>query len=204
MTKTLDHYLEKYKKLHDGTGTFLVGGKAYTDVPGRLFDGSNFYEKLWDDFKIWARDKDSFRVLDYGCGKAKHLFQPHLEGKTFHTFFAGKVQEYYCYDPGNARYATRPADDAGFDAVICADVMEHVPDEHVDAVMKEIGKWLHPKGVGFYSISGQPAKKCFDDGENLHVNVQPIEYWQEKLKLTNRRYVMVYTADDITTTIKKL
>jgi SAM-dependent methyltransferase len=204
MTKPVEHYLEKYKQLHAGVGTFLVGGKAFTDVPGRLFDGSNFYEKLWEDFKLWAKDKDSFRVLDYGCGKAKHLFQPHLEGKTFHEFFAGKVQEYYCYDPGYERYKRSPPSWSTFDAVICADVMEHVPHENVDGVMKEIGNWLHPKGVAFFSISGQLAKKCFDDGENLHVNVQPLEYWQEKLKLMERRYVMVYTADDLTTTIKKL
>lgn len=203
--KTSEDYLNEYKALHSkSTGFRYMGELMPSDSGDRLFNGRDFERNLWNVFREWAEKRESFRVLDYGCGKAKHLFQPHLEGKTFHTFFAGKVQEYYCYDPGNARYATRPADDAGFDAVICADVMEHVPDEHVDAVMKEIGKWLHPKGVGFYSISGQPAKKCFDDGENLHVNVQPIEYWQEKLKLTNRRYVMVYTADDITTTIKKL
>ena len=161
-------------------------------------------KKLWDHFKKWAEPLNAFRVLDYGCGKAKHLYKPYLEGKTFHSFFAGKVQEYYLYDPGNRLYLKQPAAGSRFNALICADVMEHVPEQYVEKTIEDMRMWLDPSGTAFFSISGQTAKKSFDDGENLHVNVQPIEYWILKLKHLHRRYVMVYTGDAGVTTYSRV
>lgn len=201
--KTPDDYLKQYQKLHDGSAEYMVGGKKVRDTTGRLFDGSNFYEKLWKEFKLFAKDKESFRVLDYGCGKAKHLYQPHLEGKTFHVFFNGACQEYYLYDPGTTKYNIKPASTAQFDAIICADVMEHVLEEQVDDAIAEMKTWLDPKGTAFLSISGDLAKKSFTDGENLHVNVQPLEYWIQKLKQLHRRFVLVYSSSGNETFYKR-
>jgi SAM-dependent methyltransferase len=200
--KNVSDYLKLYQDIHEG-GDFLIGSKKFQNA-NSIFDGSNFYEKLWDDFKIWADGRPAFRVLDFGCGKAKHLYEPHLEGKTFHQYFKGACQEYYLYDPGFRKYQTAPVDTAQFDAVICADVMEHIPDEAVDETLARIRKWADPNATCFFSISGMAAKKCFVDGENLHCNVQPIEYWVAKLKQLNRRFIMAYTDINGTTLFKRV
>lgn len=204
MKKTKEELLAAYQSLHDGSGSYMVGAQTYTDTQGRLFDGSNFYEKLWTHFKEWASKRESFRVLDYGCGKAKHLYQPHLEKQTFHAFFKGKCQEYYCYDPGNKMYAKPPVETAKFDVIICADVMEHVLEEEVDNVLLEMANWLAADGVVMLSISGDTAKKKFDDGTNLHVCVKDFQWWRAKLNAMDRRYVCVYTADNNVILAKKI
>lgn len=206
MKRTQEDYLKLYQGLHDGTGEYLVKGsdKKNRDVKQRMFDGSNFYEKLWSHFKELIGKRKSFRVLDFGSGKAKHLYEPHLEGKTFHQFFGGAVQEYYCYDPGYLKYSRKPADGAKFDALICADVMEHIPDENVDEVIEQMKNWMHPDAYAFFSISGMPAIKSFTDGENLHCNVQPLEYWTTKLKNLSRRYVLVYSGPNGQITFRRI
>lgn len=201
---TKEQLLKAYQGLHDGTASYRVGDKIARDESGYLFDGSNFYEKLWHDFKSWAAKRESFRLLDYGCGKAKHLYQPHLEKKTFHQYFGGKVQEYYCYDPGYLKFSKPPVATAKFDVVICADVMEHVLEEDVDNVFVEIANWLTEDGVVMLSISGDVAKKKFADGTNLHVTVKPFDWWVQKLNAMGRRYVCVYTAGNSVSVAKKV
>lgn len=204
--KNLEDYLHLYRGLHSGDAGYKIRGsdELHSDKRGRMFDGSNFYEKLWSHFKEWVVDKGSFRVLDYGCGKAKHLYEPHLEGKTFHQYFKGRCQDYYCYDPGYEKYCMAPPKGSRYDALICADVMEHIPEEHVDSTLETMKNLTHPNGMCFFSISGQPAVKMFEDGENLHCNVQPMEYWTQKLKKLNRRYVMIYTNEKGSTTLKRV
>ncbi|AMQ65970.1 methyltransferase [Stenotrophomonas phage vB_SmaS-DLP_6] len=201
---TKEQLLKAYQGLHDGSASYRVGDKLARDESGYLFDGSNFYEKLWTHFKEWASTRDSFRLLDYGCGKAKHLYQPHLEKKTFHQYFGGKVQEYYCYDPGNKKFEKPPVQTAKFDVVICADVMEHVLESDVDQTLLEISNWLAPDGIAMFSISGDVAKKKFADGTNLHVCVKDFQWWRAKLNAMGRRYVCVYTAGNNVILAKKV
>jgi SAM-dependent methyltransferase len=197
-----DEYCLRYQAIHDGKEEYLVSreegkkGKAVKDETGHLFDGSNFYEKLYKPFVEWVEKKDSIRVLDFGCGKAMHLYRPYLNGKTIHQAMAGKIQSYYCYDPGYAKYAKPPHKDEKFDVVICADVMEHIPEEFVDDALKQMRRWCEPDGIGLFSISGRPAFKSFGDGENLHITMKPLDWWTDKLdNVFARRYHHEYTPN---------
>lgn len=190
----LQDYIDRYRGIHHGRDEFLFDGRAKKSQ--KLFDGSNFLEKLMPAFDKRVEQNDSFTVLDYGSGKALHLHKRVLDKQTFHERYAGKVQGYYCYDPGYEPYARKPHPEMKFDYVICADVMEHIPEEHVDEVLQEIGR--HVNRCAFFSISGDPAYKSFGDGENLHCTMHDHQWWTKKIIRNVRKpFYIVHTQDGV-------
>jgi len=184
--KTQQDYLGQYQRLHDAVEGYLDQGKKqkpYND----LFNGRNFVTKLFTEFQtlVNLRFGESVRVLDYGCGKAKHLHVPSFENdtKNLYEMFPGLIQTYYCFDPGYTKFKTPPPADAKFDIVICADVMEHVANrDQINHVLHTISNHLEWDGVALFTISGKPAKKQFLDGDNLHCSLYSFEQWVEWLE----------------------
>lgn len=199
--KTRDDYLKQYQQLHDKKADFIyMDDRVEADTGNRLFNGRDFERNLWKVFKEWADGRESFRVCDYGSGKARFLHTKNLDGATFHESFPGKVQSYYCYDPGYKRFSKLP--NQKFDAVICCDVMEHIRDQDVDKAILDMRFMLDADGVAFFNIGGNLSRIKFADGENTHINIQPAEYWREKLKLLNRRFYMRHVGVGIIRTYK--
>lgn len=73
---------------------------------------------------------------------------------------------------------------------VCTDVMEHIPEDKVDAVMGTIRAKTDPfDGVSYWRIAlwgsetpEQKAKAKANYGGELHVTVRPAVWWVEKLK----------------------
>lgn len=177
MRSDLD-YLKLYQQLHDAELPYLVDGKQFPPT-NKLFDGSNFVTKLLPQFDLVMKHKQgAVRILDYGCGKAEHLFSPTIKGKTLYQAYPSRIQTYYCFDPGYRKFAKPPHTDQTFDIIICADVMEHVPgEEAIKRTLNDMAYQLEPDGVALFTISGKPAKKQFLDGENLHVSQFRSKVW---------------------------
>jgi hypothetical protein len=76
----------------------------------------------------------------------------------------------------------KPPSGMVFDLTCCADVMEHVPEEFVPVVLAEIGNYTKPNGAIIFSISSNPAKKLFKDGENLHATIKSLDWWVNAIK----------------------
>lgn len=57
--------------------------------------------------------------------------------------------------------ANLPFEDNSFDAVVFFEVIEHVPEEEVETLIKEIGKVLKPGGVVLGSTPNYPAKRYY-------------------------------------------
>lgn len=118
-------------------------------------------------------------ILDYGCGKA----EPYKNGKAP---WADKTK---LYDPFVAEYSTLP--DGPFDAVICSDVLEHVPEDKVSQVLSEILD--RATKCVFITFCNRPAKKELPiTGGNVHITQRPKQWWEEKIAKHNHKNVTVY------------
>lgn len=99
-------------------------------------------------------------ILDYGCGQAR------LKA----ALPAYEVTE---YDPAIPGIDGLPA--GRFDLVLCLDVMEHIPEEGVGEVLREI---VGRAPTAIFVISTQPAVQRLPDGQNAHCTVRPSRWWE--------------------------
>jgi SAM-dependent methyltransferase len=164
------------------------------------------YEQMWQhaDYRkfspgLHALDKfglaQQFRdlgvrtILDAGCGSGKFMqavLERHAGDFTIRGFdIAGN-----CLDPWFAGRETELLttgclwDDhalpAPNDAVVCTDVMEHIPTAHVPAVLRNLR--LAATRAVFLGIALFPdsfGPKVL--GAPLHLTVQPVDWWREQI-----------------------
>ena len=128
-------------------------------------------------------------ILDAGCGSGKfmrRILEQHAAEFTIRGFDIAKN----CLDPWFAGRETElltlgslwepGALPAPNDAVVCTDVMEHIPTEKVPAVLANLagaatkvvflGIALFPDGFG-PAVLGTP----------LHLTVQPVDWWRQQV-----------------------
>ena len=116
------------------------------------------FEYIWP----FIESQGTTSIIDYGCGKGE-----------LQKLLPFEIQQ---YDPAIPRFAREPRPAK---AVICSDVMEHVEEERVDAVLDHIRK-LAMQSV-FFGISLEPSKGLLPDGRNRHITIKPLRWWLDKL-----------------------
>jgi hypothetical protein len=121
--------------------------------------GGGQYAKIVIDLVTNTKSRS---VLDYGCGKgylAKALPFPIWE-----------------YDPcvSGKDESPRPAE-----VVACLDVLEHIEEDRVDFVLKDLARCT--RKVGYFIIHTGPSTKTLEDGRNAHILQKPKEWWEEQL-----------------------
>ena len=117
-------------------------------------------------------------LLDYGCGKAKLYNEAFKTNKGSYT----NLKDYWnldinLYDPCYEKYNTLPK--SKVDVSICIDVLEHIPEEDVDWVLRELMSLT--KKITFINVACYPALAHLPDGRNAHITLQEPSWWQEKL-----------------------
>lgn len=114
-------------------------------------------------------------LIDWGCGRGDAYSSPH----KVHHAWGIKRKDVWLYDPAFERHANKPG--GRRDAVVCSDVLEHIPEEDVERFIGDL--FNHAKKVVWASVCCRPARKCFPDTEiNLHVTVKPFEWWEARFK----------------------
>ncbi|MEO1192334.1 MAG: methyltransferase domain-containing protein [Pseudomonadota bacterium] len=127
------------------------------------------------------KESGSKTLLDYGAGKGLAYKQKPLSLPSGET--AESLQGHWgldsitCYDPGYEPFSQLPTE--RFDAVICTDVLEHIPEEDIDWTLTEI--FDYAKRFVFLTVAYYPAKKRLPNGENAHVTLRKPEWWQRKI-----------------------
>lgn len=107
-------------------------------------------------------------LIDYGCGRSD--LAARLGRKAAIPAVAG-------YDPGVAELSQRPEEI--FDLLVSVDVLEHVPDDELDAVIAEMAGMAREAII---VIDTAPARTTLADGRNAHVSLHDREEWLRRLK----------------------
>jgi SAM-dependent methyltransferase len=115
-------------------------------------------------------------ILDYGCGKAK-----------FHSILFNNKKipgsplgiDITKYDPAIAQYANKPT--GTYDLVLCIDVMEHVQEDKVDEVLKDIFQLFSNRSI-FNNYLLSCNCRYYLNGKNAHYTIKEPDWWKEKLK----------------------
>ena len=177
-----DYYelINSYKKLHKEKGKFQ-GISLIPLVPTLI----NI-----------TKENNCKTLLDYGCGKAV----PYMKKKCKELGIRRPIQElcnldsFDLYDPAYPKY--NKLYNKKYDIVICTDVMEHIAEQDIDYVLKDI--LSHSKKTVFLNISCQPALKHFKEGkfkgQNVHVSVFDGHWWSDKVKniWNNFQHLKIY------------
>ena len=109
-------------------------------------------------------------ILDYGSGKSDFYKEMN---KLFpdHQFIINQ------YEPARPEFAMDPAVS---DMTICIDVLEHIEPDKLDNVLDHI--YNKTNKVFYFKVCLLPAHDEFEDGQNLHLIVEPKEFWLERLE----------------------
>jgi SAM-dependent methyltransferase len=137
-------------------------------------------EKLVGKFLTWAKWSKGDDLIDCGCGTgraSKRLADHGLrvtmmdiapqakDGSIDLPFIEGCLWESFT--------------DAKYDWVYCCDVLEHIPTDRVDGVLDNLAA-MTTYGA-FLQIALWPEAFGRHVGEVLHLTVQPVEWWMEKI-----------------------
>jgi len=168
------------------------------NVPRQISEEEK-YERMWlhSDYRAFAPGEqaaDTFlnviegkgRVIDFGCGTGRGAMKINAAGhEVLLVDFAGNCRDREAMVlPFRKHDLTQPLDERA-EYGYCTDVMEHIPPEHVDDVLRNIFACC---GNVFFQIS------LVDDvcgayiGHPLHLSIHPAEWWTQKLEQFGRIY----------------
>jgi Methyltransferase domain len=102
-------------------------------------------------------------VLDYGCGQ-----------RMLEKGLGWSIRNYDPCIPG----LDSPPDTA--DIVVCADVLEHIEPDCLDAVLDDLKRVV--RRAGFFLIATRAADKVLPDGRNAHLIQEEPQWWMPKLE----------------------
>lgn len=153
-------YQDDYRKLHEQ--------KAFAGMTLAKFADPVAKSLRWIDAKS---------VLDYGSGSGVSWERsPKLaEAKK-------RLKTLAMYDPGIPGKDELPQ--GKFDAVLCFDVLEHVPEEEVPETLKNIFERAERLVVMSFCPRGS-KKKLPSTGQDVHVTQKPREWWERQISSVN-------------------
>jgi SAM-dependent methyltransferase len=106
--------------------------------------------------------------LDYGCGKG--TLGDKLRDRGF------PVLDYDpCYEGKDVKRGRK------FDFITCMGVLEHVEEEFLDNVLKDISRRLTRKGKALFVIGTGLSNKTLPDGRNAHILLKERSWWVKQV-----------------------
>ena len=158
------------------------------------YDAKNYAEEI----KCLRKHHRARTLLDYGCGKGHQYTR---KTPTFDEMTG--FRSYYLFDPCVEDYKKPPRSNRKFDAIICLQVLRHIPDQDIPW-LKEYFERTARKFVlvGEYhpTIKQKPKKVTTQDGENRTVEWYHEQFadWNSPAKLYwcwRKKYCELSKAD---------
>ena len=156
MTYKNKYLIEQYKILHNEREGY---GNGYNNNTLKLEHLNKFLQAY-----------SSKIILDYGCGKG-----------DLTKYLNSEIGPYKCYgyDPAIDEFNNEHKD-KDFDTIVCLDVLEHIPEDEVNALLNHI-KSYDVKSL-YFIVSTRYAKTLLPDGRNCHETVKSKEWWQNEFE----------------------
>ena len=139
---------------------------------GKFSPGENMVVPFLQICNPWKQT----RIIDFGCGQGKAMDK--LVSLGFQVTGVDHVNVLINDHPFIESCLWEQTDVKG-DFAYCIDVMEHIPEEKVEATLYNI---LKSCSHAFFHISFMPDGFGERIGEPLHLTVKPFEWWREKLE----------------------
>ena len=154
----------------------------------KRFPGSSIRVYV-DELAELVKETGAQRLLDYGSGKGYQYLVMRV-----HERWGGILP--HCYDVGVRQLSKRP--EGVFTGIICTDVMEHIAERDVDAILADIFSFSDRSKPSFvlFGISIRPSAregKKLPDGRPVHLTVRPPDWWERKLKPFKRDGLTLHT-----------
>jgi len=153
-----------FKKDAPNINTYIM---QYHELHLQKHYGSSAVELHFDLAFEWVRRTNAKSILDFGCGRSDLSSYFWNDGKR-------TIKR---YDPAIREYRKLPSET--FDLVFVLDVMEHIPLNAVDRVLKQIAS----RGTtALFAISMKPARQKLPDGTNAHCTLLAENEWLQWIK----------------------
>ena len=117
-----------------------------------------------EEIKSLCKKHAAKTVLNFGCGERLP------KGEGLGVALNLPVTP---YDPAFEEYDRLPC--SRYDCVICTDVLEHVPEEHLNRVLTDI--FVRANKFVFISVCCRKAKFNLTRTRNAHATVKPESWW---------------------------
>lgn len=150
---------EDYKKLHDSNA----------------FAGLTL-AKFADQVAPLIRFHQAQSILDYGSGGGRSW----EENAALKAIKADR--HVVLYDPGVEALSKKPA--GTFAAVLCIDVVEHVPEDEIAGVLAEIFAFANRVVIATFCPRGS-KKKLPSTGKDVHITQKPRLWWEQRFAEAN-------------------
>ena len=107
-------------------------------------------------------------LVDFGCGQSD---------LGLRLARAARIASVHRYDPAIPEFSVRPG--AFSDVLVNVDVLEHIPDEELDAAIADMASLARHAVI---VIDTAPARLKLSDGRNAHVSLHDEAGWEKRLK----------------------
>lgn len=188
-----DSSTESFEKVYDEFHSYILKhGIRNAPAEGYVYKkGLSFFDRLL--LKLIGKNK---RVLDVGCGEGTLALGCAKNNNEVIGLDISKIMVELAnskkgdlpakFQVGDARYLDFP--DNSFDVVICKDVIEHIPENDLEAHLQEVKKVLREGGS---YLLYTPSKLLGDLSLGLHLKIYGLRDLVPILKKNNFRVEVV-------------
>ena len=171
---TVTEYTEAYYDEHKDAGLDYLGHGYWQEE----------YAKMVTE--ACKTPTDGF-VVDAGCAcgsilKGFHKLNLRVLGADLNQHMINIGREHFGFYANElvcGSISNLPALTESVDLVHTAQVLEHIPQQHMDDILREFARVLKPTGRAFIcldAVKDGETKEMYM-GDPTHVNIQPIQYW---------------------------
>lgn len=182
-----NEYIDKYRKLYSGEEP---GKRTFTDEQAarakknfKTFFNKIRVKPLMQHYAALGRP---FSVLDYGSAIPWNA--PRIMVQLPHA-----IQQWYFYDPAWA-FNKKPTG-MKFDVVTCTSVIEHVPEESLDYLFKDIQQYMWDESVVIFNTTNMLSGMAFSDGEETHITLKTKQEWIDILNKYFTRFCLTFVSE---------